>query len=116
MKKEGSFMMIFRYEPDPDYTPTEQEQARMHEQWGAFIGNLALTEKLISTHQLGFEGTQISAEGSLAEGIYVSEKGTIGGNMVVKANSLDEATEMAKESPILQMGGTVEIRNIVPMN
>jgi hypothetical protein len=40
---------------------------------------------------------------------------TLGGNMVVRANSLDHAVEMAKGCPILQMGGTVEVRDVVPM-
>jgi len=35
--------------------------------------------------------------------------------MVVRANTLAEATEMAKDCPILKMGGTVEVRSINPM-
>jgi hypothetical protein len=35
--------------------------------------------------------------------------------MVVKANTIDAAVEMAKNCPILLMGGTVEIRSIQPM-
>ena len=31
--------------------------------------------------------------------------------MIVKANGIDEATEMAKASPILKAGGTVEVRD-----
>jgi hypothetical protein len=35
--------------------------------------------------------------------------------MIVKANTLDEAVEMAKKCPILHMGGSVEVRAIQPM-
>ncbi|TAE81716.1 MAG: hypothetical protein EAY81_09595 [Bacteroidetes bacterium] len=87
----------------------------MHQQWGAFIGNIAIQEKLVSTHQLGFEGRQIFADKSTAEGVYTSDKLSVAGNMIVKAASIDEATEMAKHCPILHMGGTVEVRNIQPM-
>lgn len=115
MEKEQKFMLIFRFTPTMDYQPTEQEEAQIHEQWGNFIGNIALKEKLVSTHQLGFEGKQIAADSSIADGIAILDKQTIGGNMIVRANSIDEATTMAKDCPILQMGGTVEIRSIQPM-
>lgn len=115
MKTEKTFMMVFRYTPNSEYTPTAEEIAQMKEAWGSFIGNIAIKEKLESTHQLGPEGKQISADLSVSNGILISENKTISGNMIVKANSLDEAVEMAKYSPILKMGGSVEIRNIIPM-
>ncbi|WP_298303127.1 YciI family protein [Flavobacterium sp.] len=40
----------------------------------------------------------------------------IAGNMVLKAESIEVATEWAKKCPILFMGGTVEVRNVIPMN
>lgn len=115
MKKEQLFMMVFRFKPDFSYQPTEQEQAAMKEQWGSFIGNIAISEKLVSTYQLGFEGKQIHSNSSVVDGMLISEEQVMGGNMVVKANSLEEASELAKGCPILKMGGTVEIRTIRPM-
>ncbi|MFY0602035.1 MAG: hypothetical protein JXR03_20340 [Cyclobacteriaceae bacterium] len=87
----------------------------MKEDWSSFIGNIAIKEKLESTQQLGFEGKQIAADLSTTEGVLISDNKMISGNMIVKANSLGEAVEMAKDSPILKMGGTVEVRNIIPM-
>ena len=52
---------------------------------------------------------------STVDGIHIADQQTLGGNMVVKANSLEEATTMAKDCPIIKMGGTVEIRSIMPM-
>ncbi len=115
MKTEQNFMMVFRFTPNFEYQPTATEEALMQEQWGSFIGNIAIQEKLISTHRLGFEGMQIASDLSTSEGILISENKTLSGNMVVRANSLEEATTMAKDCPILKMGGTVEIRNIIPM-
>jgi len=115
MKKEQHFMMLFRFKPNFEKQPTTKEQEEMQQQWGSFIGNLALKEKLVHTHQLGFEGKQISADLSISNGITISENLTIGGNMIVNSNSLNEAIELAKECPILKMGGTVEVRNILPM-
>lgn len=115
MKKEQNFMMLFRFKPDFSYRPTEEEQAQMQQQWGQFIGNIAISEKLVSTDRLDFEGNKIQSDGSVSEGILIAEEQMVSGNMVVKAHSLEEATEMAKGCPILQMGGNVEVRAIMPM-
>jgi len=40
----------------------------------------------------------------------------LGGYVIVKANSLDDATQLAQGCPILLIGGHVEIRNILQMN
>lgn len=116
MKAEQKFMMIFSFTPNPEYQPTKKEMQQMKQEWGSFIGNIAIKEKLDSTHQLGFSGKQITADLSITDGILISDSKTISGNMIVKANSLDEAVEMAKDSPILNMGGSVEVRNIIPMD
>lgn len=115
MENLKNYMMIFRFESNNEYQPTQEEQAEQHQQWGAFIGNLAIKEKLVGTNQLGFSGKQISADLSVAEGINVAEGKTLGGNMIVRAKTIDEAVEMAKDCPILNMGGTVEVRDIIPM-
>ncbi|MEY3243455.1 MAG: hypothetical protein RIR11_4894 [Bacteroidota bacterium] len=115
MVQNNEFMLVFRYEPSNDYQPTAAEMNEMHQQWGAFIGNIAIQEKLVSTYQLGFEGKQILADKSVTDSVYISDSQTLSGNMVVKANTIDAAVEMAKNCPILLMGGTVEIRSIQPM-
>lgn len=115
MVQKKEFMFLFRYEPSTEYQPTEAEMNEMHQQWGAFIGNIAIQEKLVSTHQLGFSGIKILADQSVSEGIHVSDNQMLSGNMVVNATTMNEAVEMAKSCPILAMGGTVEVRDIQPM-
>ena len=43
-------------------------------------------------------------------------KEAIGGYIIIKAGSIDEAAEISKDCPILAMGGNVEVRTIVPMD
>ncbi|MBV6646810.1 MAG: hypothetical protein KI790_15235 [Cyclobacteriaceae bacterium] len=107
--------MLFRFKPDFSHRPSEQELAKMKEQWGSFIGNIAISEKLVSTYRLGFEGKSIQSDLSVTDGVLIAEEKMISGNMVVKANSLEEASELAKDCPILKMGGTIEVRTITPM-
>jgi len=115
MTQVKEFMLMFRFEPTNDQ-PTPEQLQEMQKQWGAFIGTIAMQGKLVSTYQLGFEGTQIFADHSTKEGFYIAEGQTLSGNMVLKAQSIEVATELAKNCPILLMGGSVEVRNLIPMN
>ncbi len=115
MKNSNEFMLVFSFEPNFNYAPTAAEQNQMQQQWGAYIGGLAISEKLVSTHQLGFEGVKVAADKTVSEGILISENQTLGGNMIIKANDINEAAEIAKGCPILSMGGNVEVRIINPM-
>jgi len=115
MTQTKEFMLLFRFEPNFNYQPTQSDLNLMHQSWGAFIGNIAIQEKLVSTHQLGFEGNLIFAGQPVESGIHIAENKTVAGNMIVKAANLEEATEMAKSCPILEMGGMVEVRSINPM-
>lgn len=115
MEDLRSFMMLFRFEPKTGHQPTKEELDQQRQQWGSFIGNLAIKEKLVSTYQLSFEGKRLSSDLSISEGIDMSAGMTLGGNMIVKTKTLDEAVELAKDCPILKIGGTVEVRSIRPM-
>lgn len=115
MTQLKEFMLLFRYEPSNE-EPSQEQLQKMHKQWGEFIGGIAMQGKLVSTHQLGFEGKKIFSNQNIEDGFHIAEGKTIGGNMVLKAESMEFATEFAKKCPILFMGGTVEVRNIIPMN
>ena len=115
METLQDFMLLFRFEPTIEM-PTVAQLQEMEIQWGKFIGNIAMQGKLVSTYQLGFEGKKITANQSTKEGFYVAENQMLSGNMVLKANSIEAATELAKNCPILFMGGSVEVRNVIPMN
>lgn len=114
MEQLKDYMLLFRMQPS-DQQPTQAQLSEMQQQWGTFIGGIASQAKLVSTNRLGFEGILINPSMEIENGISVSNNQTLTGNMAVKASSLNEASEIAKECPVLSMGGSVEVRNIVPM-
>jgi hypothetical protein len=115
MEQKNEFMFVFRLEPNPNFQPTATQLHEMEQTWGAFFGGIASQGKLVSTHKLGYEGAIISANKSVTESIYVAKGETMSGNLIVNASSIIEAMDMAKQCPILQMGGTIEVRSIEPM-
>jgi hypothetical protein len=115
MKNKKEFMLLFRMDTNTSMPTTDEELTEMHEQWGAYIGYLALQEKLVSTYQLGDQGATVSSAAKVKKGVAIANDLCVGGNMIVKANSLKEALTIAKGCPILQMNGTVEVRSILAM-
>lgn len=114
MEALQDFMLLFRM-PPAHQQPTAAQLAAMQQQWGVYISGIAAQAKLVSTSRLGFEGNLIDSSLSVTTGISIANNQTLTGNMLVKATSLHEATEIAKVCPVLAMGGSVEVRNIIPM-
>lgn len=114
MENLQDFMLLFRMQPDSQQ-PTAEQLTTMQQQWSAYIGDIAVQAKLISISRLGFEGTIINSNLVVTTGISITSHETLTGNMVIKATSLQEATEIAKSCPVLTMGGSVEVRNTIPM-
>jgi len=57
-------------------------------------------------------GKVLKSENIIADGPYTEIKESIVGYSIVKAGSVEEATELAKGCPILAIGGNVEVREI----
>jgi hypothetical protein len=111
------YMLIFRNEKnDSAPKPTaEQMQAAMG-QWQNWITGVARQGKYSGTNRLLPEGKTVRPGKAVSDGPYVEAKEYIGGYLIVKANSIDEATEIAKSCPGLQMGGNVEVRSVMPID
>lgn len=111
------FMMLFRSEPDDAQALSPDEIQESIKQWQDWIGSIAAQGKFVSTNQLGFEGKVVKANNQvITDGPYASLKEIVGGYIIVKANNLDEAIELAKGCPVLAIGGNVEVRNIMQLN
>jgi hypothetical protein len=110
------FMMIFRMAPMPEFQPTPEQMQESIQQWQGWIGGIAAQGKFLSTNQLGFTGNTLHADGVITDGPYAEVKEIVGGYIIVKAENLEAATDLAQGCPILFMGGHVEIREIMQIN
>ena len=105
------FMLIFR-QPSYDYsnTPKEEMQA-LGKKWADWAGSIAAQGKLASNgSRLAMEGKVLKAGGVITDGPFVEIREMLGSFIIVKADSLDEATTLAHGCPALDAGGSVEIR------
>jgi hypothetical protein len=107
------YMLIFRHQDGQKVASPEQIQIWM-KQTMDWIGGIAAQNKFSGGNGLPFDDAKVVQSNKLVtNGPFGDIKETIGGYVIVKADSVDEAVEFAKDCPILQgEGNTVEVRKI----
>jgi len=107
------YALIMRHEDGTKVASPEQLEIWM-KQTMDWIGGIAAQNKFVSGTGLPFADAKVVGYNNVVtNGPFGEIKETIGGFIVVKAISVDEAVEFAKGCPVLQGdGNTVEVRKI----
>src|SRR5687767_3432985 len=109
----NEFMLIFRHQDGKAAASPEQIQVWM-KQTMDWIGGIAAQNKFSGGNGLPFDDARVVWPNDVVtNGPFGEIKETIGGYIIVKADSVDEAVAFAKGCPVLQgEGNTVEVRKI----
>ncbi len=108
-------LLIFR-EPSPQ--PYAQMSAEQREQlmgrWNAWYDGLAAAGKVEHGHPLEPTGRIVSGGRGqpVVDGPFAEAKEAIGGYFFLNVSGLEEATEIARGCPSLELGLVVEVRPI----
>ena len=107
------FMLIFRHEDGNKVASPEQLQAWM-KQTMDWIGGIAAQNKFVGGNGLLFDGSKVVRHNNVVtNGPFGEIKETIGGYILVKAESVEEAVEFARGCPVLVgEGNSVEVRKM----
>jgi hypothetical protein len=107
------FILIFRH-PDGSKVASPEQMQTWMKQTMDWIGGIAAQNKFVSGTGLPFEDARVVKHNNVVtNGPFGDIKETIGGFIIVKANSVEEAVEFAKGSPVLQGdGNSIEVRKI----
>jgi hypothetical protein len=107
------FMLIFRHADGKKIASPEQLEMWM-KQTMDWIGGIAAQNKFVAGNGLPFDDSRVVKHNNIVtNGPFGEIKETIGGYIIVKANTVDEAVEFAKGCPVLQgEGNSVEVRKI----
>ena len=105
------YMLIFRHQDGQAVASPEQIQVWM-QQTMDWIAGIAAQDKFVRGMGLPFADARVVHwDKSVTNGPFGDIKETIGGAVVVRAESVDEAVEFAKGCPVLQgEGNSVEVR------
>lgn len=109
----NEFMLVFRHMDGQKVASPEQIQVWM-KQTMDWIGGIAAQNKFVGGNGLPFDDAKVvHHKGVVTNGPFGEIKETIGGYVIVRADSVEEAVEFAKSCPVLQGdGNTVEVRKI----
>ncbi|QQT25611.1 YciI family protein [Sphingobacterium spiritivorum] len=107
------FTLIFRLKDISDFQPSpEQMQERM-----SWLAGIAAQNKLADKGNtlLPSSGSAktVKPDNIVTDGPYTEIKEFISGYIVVKAETIDEAIEMAKSNPVFKIGGSIEVREVL---
>lgn len=108
------FMYVIRGGHEEERSPEEMQKHMA--KWQQWMGGMAEAGKLIGGQPLGNEGkTLVDGGATIIDRPLVEGKELVGGYIIVKSSSLEEATAMAKGCPGFEHNCTVEVREILPM-
>lgn len=105
------FALLFR-QPKPDRnTASPKEMETYIQKWKEWLEGIAAEGKVVvPATRLAGEGKVLKAAGVVTDGPFVEIREVLGGLIVVKAENIDEATTLAHGCPVIELGGSVEIR------
>ena len=106
-------MLIFRHEDASNLVSPEQMQIWMKQTMN-WIAGISAQNKFSGGNGLPFDECKVvKPHNVVINGPFGEIKETIGGYIIVKAETVDEAVEFAKGCPVLQgEGNSVEVRKI----
>lgn len=111
----SEFTFLFR---GRDTTSSPEQMQKTMEQWVAWFKDLGAKGHLKEPgHPLEHSGKVVKgSQKTIIDGPFAEAKDVVGGFTVVEARDLAHAAELAKGCPILEAGGSVEVRPIQKMN
>ena len=103
------FMFLFRGGNHAILSPEEMQAHMQH--WFKWMDELRAKDILVATGPLQPVGMQLAGRGkTVTDGPYVEAKEMVGGYTIITAGSLEDAVEIAKDCPNLDVDGKVEVR------
>ena len=111
------FMYVFRgggYATPGLLSPTELQQHLA--KWNAWTSSLLAAGRFAGAQPLAHPVTGKTVRGRdriVTDGPYAESKDLVSGTLTVEAASLEEAAELARDCPILEHDGSVEVRPVL---
>jgi hypothetical protein len=111
----SEFTYLFRGRHTPNSPEKRQKQM---DEWVCWFKELGAKGHLKEPgHPLESAGKVVNGKQKVVkDGPYAEAKDVVGGYIVIEADDLAHATELAKGCPILEVGGSVEVRPIEILN
>lgn len=108
-----NFMLLIREDIAGLKEMSEQEMQADIQEYTLWVEELAKSGNYISGDPLEPEGRYLTGENVLSDGPFIEAKEAISGYLLIKAESMGQAVELARGCPIFKAGGALEIRPVM---
>jgi hypothetical protein len=107
------FLFVVRYKSDMKM-PGPDSLKKNSQHWGAFIGGLTQSGKLVTGFRPAVEGVTITGSAKIyKKGAYIQNGDEVSSIFVIKAANIEEAASIAQKCPVYEFDGSVEIRPVL---
>lgn len=111
------FLYLFRGGDAREVQQSPEQMQEHMQKWQQWMGQLGASGNFIDGKPLELGGKVLTGTAkSVTDGPFAEGKEIVGGYLLVKANSFDEAVELSKGCPIFEHDGIVEVRPIAAMD
>ncbi len=87
-----------------------QKEIEMHMKWIGELGDQFDSGEALQPDSRSITG----GDKVVTDGPFIESKELIGGFYILNANTMEEAVELAKGCPVLELGGRIEVREVMP--
>jgi hypothetical protein len=113
----NDYLILFR-EPDGRQEPHPTDAIEQHQKnWNEWLSDMKSKNKLTGGKPLTLEGTVMrpTPKGlDINDGAYtVHNSEIVGGYLLIRAENMQEATELMKTCPVFEFDGFAEIREVI---
>lgn len=115
----SQFLYLYRIDPSARQSAMSPERAQQSMQrWMAWMKELEARGHLKDRGQPLENGGKVvrGQHKTVTDGPYAEAKDLVGGFTLVEADSIDHAVELSRGCPILDGGGSVEVRPVMKMD
>lgn len=111
----NQYVLIFRRDfASKELQPSLEQLQQSIKDWKKWFYSIVARNILIGALQSwDRKGMVIDHTAQVTEGPYLEHNESFGGLLMINAHDYDQAVEIAKDCPILNFGGNVEIRQAV---
>ncbi len=111
----AKFLLVYRDSAQPQEAPSPEEMQQFLAMWGDWFKKFE-NNILDGGDALQPTGRVLQPGGVVTDGPYVEAKEMLGGYSVIQADDYDAAVSIARECPIVTVGGAIEIREFAGYN
>ena len=111
--EKPQFLLLFRH-PSNEPDPSPEEMQKIFGRWMDWMKGMKQKGQFVGADRLQDEGKVLRGT-TVTDGPFAEAKEIVGGFVIVSADNLSQAGEIAKGCPGLARGTIVEVRPIEPL-